>query len=87
MCCNRLGTRETTMRLPKPKKLYEVMEINRVKVYVHWPVLLIGAIILAGAVENPLVAFTALISYYAVILIHECGHMLAAQRSGCTVSP
>ena len=73
------------MRIPKLKKLYEVMEIKTVKVYVHWSVLLIGGVILAGAVEAPLLAFTVLVSYYAVILIHECGHMIAAQRSGCTV--
>ncbi len=37
-----------TIRLPKLKKLFEVMEIRRVKVFVHWSVLLIGAIIRKG---------------------------------------
>lgn len=59
--------------------------MNRVKVYVHWSVLLIGALILAGAVEEPPLAFTVLVSYYGVILIHECGHTIAAQHRGCTV--
>lgn len=71
--------------LPKLRKLFEVMEIRRVKVFVHWSVLLIGAIILIGAVNEPLLSFVVLISYYGVILIHECGHMVAAQRKGCAV--
>jgi hypothetical protein len=74
-----------TMRLPKLNKLFEVMEIRGVKVYVHWSVLLIGAIILLGALEEPLPAFTVVASYYGVILLHECGHMVAAQRKGCAV--
>jgi membrane-associated protease RseP (regulator of RpoE activity) len=61
------------------------MEIKRVKVFVHWSVLLIGALILFGAVEDPLLAFTVLASYYGLILLHECGHMLAALRRGCDV--
>jgi len=71
--------------MPKFKKLVEVMEIGRVKVFVHWSVILIGGVILCGAVEDPLLAFTVLAAYYGVILLHECGHMLAAQRKRCTV--
>ncbi len=67
-------------------KLIEVMEINGVKVFFHWSVLLIGAIILLGALEEPFLAVVVLASYYGVILIHECGHMVAAQRKGCAVS-
>jgi hypothetical protein len=48
-------------------------------------VFLIGGLILLGAFENPLLSFTALISYYGVLLIYECGHMIAAQRKGCAV--
>ena len=42
--------------------------------------------ILLGAVEEPLLAFTVLAAYYGVILLHECGHMVVAQRKGCAVS-
>jgi membrane-associated protease RseP (regulator of RpoE activity) len=73
------------MRLPKLNKLFEVMEIGGVKVFAHWSVLLIGALILIGALEEPLLAVTVLAAYYGVILIHECGHMIAAQRKGCRV--
>ncbi len=61
------------------------MQIRGVKVFVHWSVLLIGAIILLGAVEDAPLAFTVLGAYYGVILLHECGHMVAAQRKGCAV--
>ncbi len=67
------------------RKLIEVMEINGVRVFFHWSVLLIGAVILLGALEDPVLAFMVLASYYGVILIHECGHMVAAQHKGCAV--
>src|SRR6266403_373700 len=73
------------MLLPKLNKLIEVTQIRGVKVFVHWSVLLIGTIILLGAVEDAPLAFTVLGSYYGVILLHECGHMVAAQRKGCAV--
>ena len=69
-----------TLHIPKFKKLIEVMEIRGVKLFVHWSVLLIGAVILLGAVEEPLLAFKVLAAYYGVILLHECGHMVIAQR-------
>jgi hypothetical protein len=73
------------MRIPR-LRLVEIMQINGVKVFVHWSVLLIGALILLGAVEDPRLAFTVLAAYYGVILLHECGHMVAAQRKGCLVT-
>jgi len=56
-----------------------------VKVFAHWSVLLIGAVILIGALDEPVLAATVLVAYYGVILIHECGHMIAAQRKRCRV--
>ncbi len=73
------------MNFSKLNRLIEVMRIRGVKVLVHWSVLLIGAIILLGSVEDPFLAFVVLFSYYGVILIHECGHMIAAQKKGCAV--
>lgn len=74
-----------TMPLLRFNRLIELMQVKRVKVYAHWSVLLIGAVILLGALEDPLLAFVVLAAYYGVILIHECGHMVAAQRKGCAV--
>ena len=67
------------------KSLYNVMEIRGVKVYAHWSVLLIGAVVLIGAVSDPSTAIPGLICYYGVILLHECGHMVVAQRKGYPV--
>ena len=64
----------------------EVMEINRVKVYVHWTVIALSGLFLVGAIERPREVLVALISYYGVILLHECGHMVAAQRKRCHVN-
>jgi Zn-dependent protease len=48
-------------------------------------VLLIAAIFLSGSFRRPLVTVVALASYLGVLLIHECGHLIAAQRMGCKV--
>src|SRR5690348_4368803 len=73
------------MRLSKRNKLVELMEIKRVKVFAHWSVLVIGTVILVGGIQEPFLAFAVLGSYYGLILIHECGHMVVAQRYGCVV--
>jgi membrane-associated protease RseP (regulator of RpoE activity) len=69
----------------KLKKLTEVMEIRGVRVYAHWSVLLIGTLILFGAIERPAETLAAWTAYFGVILIHECGHMVAAQWKRCEV--
>jgi hypothetical protein len=61
---------------------FEVIQIREVKVFAHWSVFLIGALILPGDLEEALLAVTVLAAYYGVILIHECGHMIAAQHQG-----
>jgi stage IV sporulation protein FB len=73
------------MSFPKPNKLFEIMDIKGVKVFAHWSVLLIGAVMLLGATEKPLLALAVFVAYYGVILIHECGHMVAARCKGCAV--
>jgi hypothetical protein len=69
------GPAMKSIRFPKLNKLFEVMEMRGVKVFVHWSVLLIGAVILLGAFDDPSLAFAVLGAYYGVILLHECGHM------------
>jgi membrane-associated protease RseP (regulator of RpoE activity) len=65
--------------------LIEVMRIRQVPVYVHWTLAVVIILILCGAVERP--GFTAVIlcSYIGVLLIHECGHLIAAHLKGCRV--
>jgi hypothetical protein len=43
-------------------------------------VLVIGALILFGALERPAEPMAAWAAYFGVILVHECGRMVAAQR-------
>jgi Zn-dependent protease len=76
------------IKLAKPlrlRRLTELMRINGVSVFVHWSVFLIAALMLLNAPRRPgliLVAFTAWLS---ILLIHECGHMIAAHRKKCAV--
>ena len=67
-------------------KLPQVMRINGVNVYVHWSVFVISVIILVGAIERPAMSLVGLIAYWSVLLIHEYGHLIAAQRKKCYVS-
>lgn len=73
----------TTLKL---KKLTEVMEIRGVRVYAHRSVLLIATLILFGAIKRPAETLAAWTAYFSVILIQQCGHMLAAQWKGCEVT-
>src|SRR5579862_6968955 len=66
-------------------RLTRFMRIGRVDVSVHWSVLLIAAVILAGAIRQPLLSLVGLTAYLGVLFIHECGHLIAAQRRHCEV--
>lgn len=74
------------MKVMRLRKLFEVMEINGVKVFAHWSTVLIGTLVLFGAIERPAETLAAWTAYFSVILIHECGHMVAAQWKGCKVT-
>lgn len=69
----------------KPKKLTEIMRIQRVPVYAHWSVIVLAIVILLGAVERPAVTLAAWASYFGLILLHEYGHMFVARRKRCDV--
>jgi len=64
------------------KKLTCVMQIRGTDVFVHWSVFLI-AIMLSNAVRHTLVTRIALIAYLSGLLIHEAGHLIAAQSKNC----
>ena len=66
-------------------KLTRIGQIRGVDTYVHWTVLLVAALILANIRSRPVVTIVGLVSYPSVILIHELGHLVAAQRLGCKV--
>ena len=61
-------------------KLTEILRIKGVPVYVHWTVLLISALILVNVIHHPISSLLGLTAYLGVLLIHESGHLIAAQR-------
>jgi hypothetical protein len=54
-----------TICLRELNKLFEVLEIRGMKVFA-WSLLLIGAVILLGALEEPLPAVTDLRAYFGI---------------------
>jgi len=51
-------------------------------IYVHWSVPVAAALVLLFSAESPVMAGTALTSYFAMLLIHESGHAWLASREG-----
>lgn len=70
----------------KPGRLTCVLKIRGVNVYVHWSVFVIAIFMLTGTISRPVMTLVGMICYLGVLLIHECGHMIAAQRLGCRVN-
>ena len=66
-------------------RLTRFLRFRRVDVSAHWSVLLISAIIPMGALHDPLVSLVGLTAYWGVLLLHEYGHVIAAQRLRCEV--
>jgi hypothetical protein len=48
-------------------------------------VFVVGAIILLNAGRKPVLTLVGLLSYLSVLLIHECGYRIVAQRRGSRV--
>ena len=51
-------------------------------VYVHWLALLAMAGLLAASFKSPLLGVIFIASYFGMILLHEAGHALFAQKLG-----
>jgi len=54
-------------------------------VYIHWSVWPIVGFILFNVIRHPLTSLLALTAYMSVLLIHEAGHLIAAERMACEV--
>ncbi|HKV93716.1 MAG TPA: hypothetical protein VJW20_14305 [Candidatus Angelobacter sp.] len=67
-------------------KLTRLFRIRGVDVFVHWTVFLIAGLMIAATIRQPWVTLAAGASWLALILLHECGHMVAAHRKKCYVS-
>lgn len=76
------------LEVPLPIRLNtltEVLRIRGVPVYLHWSVWLIALLILFNVIRHPITSLLALAAYFGVLLIHESGHLVAAQRLHCDV--
>ena len=67
------------------QKLTKIMQISGADTYVHWSVFAVSAFILAGVVTHPGLSLLGLACYFSVLMIHEAGHVIAAQRRGSRV--
>lgn len=66
-------------------KRTKIGQIRGVDTYVHWTVFLVAALILSSVVRSPGLTFLGLTAYWGVLLLHETGHLIAAQRLRCPV--
>lgn len=88
------SVRPERIRLPplfkfeNPIHLDKHTKIGRIRgsdLYIHWTVFVVAAVILSGVVRHPTLTVVGLAAYWGVLLLHEIGHLFAAQRLGCTV--
>lgn len=73
---------ENPIRLDKQTK---IGRIRGVDTYIHWSVFAAVALILSGVMRHPGLTLLGLSAYFSVLLIHETGHLVMAQRKGCPV--
>lgn len=55
------------------------------RIYVHWSVLVVVALLTLVSIRSPLHAAVAIASYLGIIVIHEAGHAWVAHRLGYRV--
>jgi Zn-dependent protease len=66
-------------------KKTRIGQIRGVDTYVHWTVFLVAVVILAGVARRPFLTVLGLAAYWGLLLLHETGHLIAAQQLGCMV--
>jgi Zn-dependent protease len=67
------------------KGFVRLTRIAGVTVYMHWSVIAVTMVLLLNAIRDAAVTVFLLFAYLAVLLLHEAGHALAAQRLGYRV--
>jgi hypothetical protein len=76
------------IQFPNPVKfdtMTRVAKVRGVDVFLHWSVLVIGIVMIYAAIHRPWATVAAGLSWLALMLLHESGHMVAAQRKHCQV--
>src|ERR1700759_3108565 len=72
-----------TTQFANPIRFDRLTRIGRVRgvdVYIHWTVFLIAGIMIYLSFRKPWVTLAAGASWLTMLLVHECGHMIAAHR-------
>lgn len=88
-CCIIRSNMARLLEVPTPiriEKLTRVLRLRGVDVYVHWTIFLIAGLMIWAGIRRPWVILAGGGSWLALILLHECGHMIAAQRKKCLVT-
>ena len=67
----------------KLKRFTRVGQLDGVTVYLHWSTIVLSAAVVLLAPTRLALTLTALASYFAVTLLHEWGHVLAARGRRC----
>jgi stage IV sporulation protein FB len=62
-----------------------VTNVRGVPLFVHWSVPAIALFVLGMFVHELLVMLTIVVTYIAILVVHEVGHQLAARRARCGV--
>jgi Zn-dependent protease len=65
--------------------LSRVMRVRGADVFIHWTVFLVAGIWLLDSTRQPWLTLTGVFCYLLMLFIHECGHLVAAQRLRCKV--
>ena len=68
------------------KRFVEIMRIQGVPVYANWSLVVVWGLILLAAFLRAVDWLAAFAAYSLLLLLHECGHMVAARRKGCRVT-
>lgn len=76
------------IQFPNPVRLDKmtcVAKLRGVDVYVHWTVFVIAALMIYAAIHQPWVTLAGGMSWLALMLLHESGHMVVAHQKHCQV--
>lgn len=57
-----------------------LLSVRGVDVFIHWTIFLIAGFMIYATYRKPWVTIAGGMAWLALILLHECGHMIAAHR-------
>jgi hypothetical protein len=58
------------------------LRILGARLHIHWSAFVAAGILFGALIRQPIHALVAVLSYFAVILLHEAGHALFAKQLG-----